>query len=66
MTDSCADGRRVAIPQAMCEVGGPEVVNTIGLVHTETIEGTRPCLLVATHSAVLGDGYAGSASGEVG
>jgi hypothetical protein len=47
-------------------VEGREVVNTIGLVHTETIEGTRPCLLVAIHSAVLGDGYAGSASGKVG
>jgi hypothetical protein len=41
-------------------------VNTIGLVHTETIEGTRLCLLAVTHSAVLGDGYAGSASDEVG
>jgi hypothetical protein len=46
--------------------GRREVVNTIGVVHTETIEGTRPCLLVATHSAVLGDGCADSASDEVG
>jgi hypothetical protein len=50
----------------MWEVGGDEVVNTRGLVHTESIEGTRPCLLVVTHSAVLGRGYAGIASSEVG